>query len=144
MVVSRSAACSVDESDLNDENQPLRESSRLLGIDVGRVRVGVAKSILGIIAPLVVLDRAQSKAEKEILRLASSESIDGIVIGLPLSDDGSENQQCLDIYAFVNRLKKRTTIPIVFQDEFLSSFETGGYDAKAAALILQRFTTKVW
>jgi putative Holliday junction resolvase len=115
-----------------------------IALDVGTVRVGVARSILGIVYPLIVLDRAQSRAEKEILALISRYKIDGIVVGLPLSDDSSENKQCLDVRTFANRLKKRTPVPIVYQDEYLSSLESDGHDAKAAALILQRFITKQW
>jgi putative Holliday junction resolvase len=115
-----------------------------IAIDVGTVRVGIARSILGIVCPIMVLDRAQSRAEKEILALIVREKIDGIIIGLPLSEDGSENKQCIDVRSFANRLMKRTPIPIVFQDEYLTSLESDGHDAKAAALILQRFITKQW
>jgi putative Holliday junction resolvase len=115
-----------------------------IALDIGKVRIGVARSVLGIISPLMVLERAQSRGEKEILALISQENIDGIIVGLPLSADGSENKQCLDVRAFTNRLKKRTSLPIVFQDEYLSSLETDGNDARAAALILQRYITKHW
>jgi putative Holliday junction resolvase len=131
------------------DSRPLRNQtsevfSFPIALDVGTVRVGVARSILGIVYPLMVLDRAQSRAEKEILALICREKIDGIVVGLPLSDDGRENKQCLDIHTFTKRLRRRTPVPIVFQDEYLSSLESDGHDGKAAALILQRFITKQW
>jgi len=115
-----------------------------IALDVGTVRIGVARSMLGIVYPLMILERAQSRAEKEILTLLSKENIDGTVVGLPLSADGTENKQCLDVRAFTNRLRKRTSLPIVFQDEYLSSLESNGHDARAAALILQRYITKRW
>lgn len=128
---------------LPDEQSPKPFSSPI-ALDIGRVRIGVARSILGIVYPLMVLERAQSRAEKEILGLISRENIDGIVVGMPLSADGTENKQCLDVRSFTNRLKKRTSLPIVFQDEYLSSVESNGNDAKAAALILQRYITRLW
>lgn len=143
MVTSKFGIPGSEGSNLKDE----RESSAFsfpIALDVGTVRIGVARSVLGIVYPLMILERAQSRAEKEILKLISKENIDGIVVGLPLSADGTENKQCTDVRAFIYRLKKRTYLPVVFQDEYLSSLESNGNDARAAALILQRYITKQW
>jgi putative Holliday junction resolvase len=118
--------------------------SVLLGVDVGKVKVGIAKSVLNIVQPLDVVERARYRAEKHILSLLLTENVKEIIVGLPLSSDGSENEQCQDVYAFVKRLKKRTDIPIIYQDEYISSSESDGNDAKAAAIILKRHLFNSW
>jgi putative Holliday junction resolvase len=74
------------------------------------------------------------------------------VIGLPISMDGREGSQARKTRAFAEKLAGRTSVPIIFQDERLSTVEarrkvqearkttrTERYDAAAAALILQDY-----
>jgi putative holliday junction resolvase len=142
----------------NANTDELKKS--ILAIDVGTVRIGLAKSILGVVTPIAIVDRAQGRGEKKIIEVIAVEKVELIVVGLPLSDDGSENEQCVDIRKFSARLAKRTSVAMVFHDEYLSSFEAEAIfsdlqhrsqrkrgtkrtsfqnDAFAAALILRGF-----
>ena len=79
-------------------------------------------------------------------------SVRRIIVGLPISMDGTEGIQAEKTRAFAGELGHRTDIPISFQDERLSTVEakrmvrevrkpgrTERYDAAAAALILQEY-----
>lgn len=129
---------------------PTSNRIRLLGIDVGTVRVGLAIAQDGHIAPLEITKKSQGSAERKILRIIKELDIQTLVIGLPLSDDNSESPQCESVRAFAHRLSKRTSVPIVFQDEYLSSAEahersfrqrnSAKYiDDIAACIILERY-----
>ena len=129
-----------------------------IGLDVGDKRVGVALSDLsGILAsPFATFDRAQGRAEKAILSLYCEKSAKCLVVGLPLSEDGAKNQQCLKVENFCRRLSKRMDLKIYYIDEYASTIEAedklsnrgskrgrGGVrpdlDAASAAVILQAF-----
>ncbi|MBX7144272.1 MAG: Holliday junction resolvase RuvX [Oligoflexia bacterium] len=131
-----------------------------LGLDVGDKRVGVALcDELEILAsPFDTFDRAQGRAEQEILRLIAERRVVGLVVGIPLSEDGSSNEQCLKVENFCRRLKRRLNLDIFFVDEYASSLEAeaklarsskqkgtrakAAIDAAAAAIILQEFLNK--
>ncbi len=129
--------------------------TRSLGLDVGDVRVGIALGDpLGILAsPLTIVTRRGNETEYEaILNLIDQYAVEIIVVGLPISMDGTEGVQAVKTRAFADELKNRTSVPIVFQDERLTTVEarrmvqearrttrTERYDAAAAALILQDY-----
>lgn len=130
----------------------------LLGLDVGDKRVGVAMLSKGgmLATPVGTFLRAGGKAESEILTLISKHSIETVVVGLPLSDDGEKNEQCQKVEAFCRRLGKRIQVRIEFVDEYSSSYDAeekirssgkrakalkqkGIIDAAAATIILQTY-----
>ena len=100
---------------------------RLLGVDLGTKRIGIAVADgLGFGAyPRVTLARARSRAEDiaAILGWAEKESVEAIVIGLPLSFQGTKNDWTLRCEKFAAALAEATALPIFLQDEFLSSQE---------------------
>jgi putative Holliday junction resolvase len=136
---------------------------RVVGLDVGEKRIGVAVSDLtGTLArPVGVvqtsgLDRdAVDRASAEIARLAAEEDgVATIVVGLPRHLDGRPSDMTPRVQAFASRLGDRTTLPVHLQDERLSSHEAESLlairekdwrarkkklDAAAAAVILQDF-----
>ena len=81
----------------------------ILSLDVGDVRVGLAimDEALRLPLPLGVVNRAQGEAERHILALCLERKVTKIVIGLPLSESGSENDQCLKVRNFARRLAQR-------------------------------------
>lgn len=124
----------------------------IVAIDVGTVRVGcaVADSSVAIPFPVAVWERAQNRAEKELLTLISERKAELLVVGLPLGPHGERTATCETIEAFVKRLAKRTAITIVYVDEAFSSDEASqrlsvtstspeAIDAHAACLILERY-----
>ena len=135
---------------------------RVLGIDLGERRIGVAVSdASGTLArPLKTITRGNSDAEAigQILavltELSAEEEVGSIVVGLPTRLDGSAGSQTPRVGAMVALLAARVAIPVLTQDERLSSREAeerlaigekdwrkrkAKLDAAAAAVILQDY-----
>ena len=128
---------------------------RTMGLDIGDSRIGVALSDpLGILAsPLTIVSRDDTEADiAAIVTIAGQHNVASIVIGLPINMDGSEGGQAAKVRDFTAGLQRRTDLPVIFQDERLSTVEamrlfkeagkTGRgarYDAAAAAVILQSY-----
>jgi putative Holliday junction resolvase len=104
---------------------------RRLGVDVGKVRVGVALSDPdGILAsPLVTVPRDMGAAADsvpadiaELVRLVSEHEAVQVVVGLPVRLDGSEGTAAIDIRAYAERLARAVGhVPVVFADERMST-----------------------
>jgi putative holliday junction resolvase len=98
---------------------------RLLGVDLGTKRIGIAVADpLGLGAyPRATLARARSRAEDitAILAWAERESVEAIVVGLPLSFQGTKNEWTLHCERFAAALGQATSLPVHLHDEFLSS-----------------------
>ena len=135
---------------------------RVLGIDVGARRVGLAISdaTQTLARPLTTLavngrDDAVARVLIEIDRLGDEEDgLGAIVVGLPAKLDGSPSDQTSHVAAFVKALAARTSLPIMKIDERLTSREAESrlahherdwrrrkarLDAAAAAVILQDY-----
>jgi putative Holliday junction resolvase len=135
---------------------------RILGIDVGARRVGLAVSdVTGTIArPLetLIVSGAGSRARQVaavIARLRSEEDgLDAVVVGMPRRLDGTPTAESGLVARFVNTLRALTPLPVVAEDERLSSVEAehrlagrerdwrkrkARLDAAAAAVILQDY-----
>ena len=98
----------------------------LLGLDVGDVRIGVALSDeLGVAAhPLCTLTRKNRKVDLiAIADLVSIHKVERIIIGLPISLDGSIGTQAEKVQKFAQRLEHVIDIPIEFQDERFTTAE---------------------
>ena len=98
----------------------------LLGLDVGDTRIGVALSDeLGVAAhPLCTLTRKNRKVDLiAISDLVSIHKVERVVIGLPISLDGSIGAQAEKIQRFAQRLENVIDIPIEFQDERFTTAE---------------------
>jgi len=97
---------------------------RVLGLDVGDKRIGVAVSDPeGRMAwGIEVVRRRGKRADlTEILRLARENEAERIVVGLPLSMDGSVGPQAQKTLAFCQALSRRASVPVETWDERLSS-----------------------
>lgn len=113
--------------------------TRLMALDVGSVRIGVALSdASGFLAsPYTTLrvSRDETQTWEAIQRLIRETEAQGLVVGLPISLDGEIHAQGARIQAFVERLKQHITIPVTFWDERLSTVEAhrlrGEYEQEA-------------
>src|SRR5919201_5099354 len=135
---------------------------RVLGIDVGARRVGLAISDASrtLARPLEAIvvgsdDEAVDRVGELIAHLAAEDDgLAGIVVGLPRSLDGSPTAETARVTAFVEALRHRTSVPIATEDERLTSREAESrlalrerdwkarkkkLDAAAAAIILQDY-----
>lgn len=100
----------------------------IVAVDFGRKRIGLAISDpSGTSAyPLgTVARRSMALDLAEIQRLLADRQVAKIVVGLPLSMDGSEGPIARSARAFAARLGEHLQLPVDFQDERLSSFEAG-------------------
>lgn len=128
---------------------------RAAGIDLGKVRVGLAVADeLGMLAhPRPHLDgRDPGRVVESLAELAEQEQIDIFVVGLPRRLSGEEGPPARRARRFAERLHARTGKPVELVDEWLSTREAQGrlreqglreresrsrVDSAAAAVILQ-------
>src|SRR4051812_22762024 len=93
-----------------------RAGKRLMAIDYGRVRIGLATcDELGIATrPLGFVPRQDSDAAaaKVIAQMARQEAIEAIVIGLPLHEKGQEGENVRWVRAFLVELAKVCPLPV--------------------------------
>lgn len=133
---------------------------KIIALDIGTVRIGIATSdIMEIIASAYEVYRRKNLDSdvKYIAELVSKLDAGEIVIGLPLKLDGSEGQSVEMAKSFGEKLSELTNVPIVYQDERLSTvsaqrvlIESGmrrekrkdKVDSIAATFILQTYLDK--
>ena len=97
---------------------------RIVGLDVGDVRIGVAVSDpLGIVAqPYSVIKCSSPDADVEAIRAVVEEKeAVKIVVGLPLNMEGEPGPQAEKVLAFAEKLRDALGIEIVTQDERYST-----------------------
>ena len=133
-----------------------RTGHRLLGLDYGRRRIGVAScDAMGIaVTPLGHIPReSDAQAAAVVAKLAADEQVAGIVVGLPLHASGVAGDNVRYLRRFLKELRQCCDLPIHEVDERHSSSEAehllqregkwpaepGVIDAKAAAVILRRY-----
>ena len=97
---------------------------RILGLDLGKKRIGVAISDeSGAIAlPLKVMQRSGTEALAEISRMAEEYSCKTVVVGIPYNMDGGTGRAAGEALTFIEKLKKKLpNIEIMGWDERLST-----------------------
>jgi len=97
----------------------LPEGGRLAGLDVGTKTIGLAYCDAGwtIATPAETIRRTKFGADLEALRkVVASQSIRGLVLGLPLNMDGSDSPRTQAIRAFARNCKP-LDLPILLWDE---------------------------
>lgn len=136
---------------------------RVLGIDYGARRIGLALSdaTATLASPWRRLQRPPSDAETvrvvvaEVKALAAGDDgLEAVVVGWPRRLDGSPTHQTAQVETFARALEAQITVPVILQDERLSSHEAESrlaarepdwrkrkqkIDAAAAAIILQDY-----
>jgi putative Holliday junction resolvase len=94
--------------------------TRLLGIDTGSVRIGLAVSDPDrkFAFPLEVYERRNRDLDaKFFLDLIEREEIAGLVVGLPVHLDGREGTKAVEARGFGSWLAALTSLPVVYYDE---------------------------
>ncbi len=136
---------------------PKGETGRVLGIDPGEARIGVALSDenRSLAASLDTLEGLEdSAAAKRISEIADENGVDTIVVGYPIRMDGSIGHRAMRSRELVVRLEDTSRCRVVLHDERLSSAEAervmkekgerkrgrkGRVDQIAASIILQGY-----
>ncbi len=127
---------------------------KLIGLDVGTKRIGVAKadSNVRVAVPYSAIE-VDGEEFKKIASLARAWDINCFVLGLPRSNEGNETKQTAYVRQFAQALKQAMPdAKLCFQDESLTSVEAekrlkkrkksykkGDIDSEAATIILQDF-----
>jgi putative Holliday junction resolvase len=137
-------------------------SSRILAVDVGSRRIGLAisdpsRTLARPLDTITVASAADAVARVAARIEQLSRDDDGlglIVVGMPAALDGSATPQSARASAFIAALAQRTTLPIATEDERLTSREAESrlavgernwrvrkqkLDAAAAAIFLQDY-----
>ena len=93
---------------------------RLMGLDVGSKTVGLALAdpTWTIASPLVTLRRGRFRGDAEAMaRLMAEHNVSALVLGLPVSMDGSEGPSCQSVRQFAANLLAHIDLPLAFWDE---------------------------
>jgi putative holliday junction resolvase len=145
----------------SDQGSPPAEpprTGRLIGIDWGERRIGVARSDEAQILaqPVATLTRRTGKRVpmRSLLALLHEHSATGVVVGLPLTPEGDEGSAAHEARALASDIARRTNLPAALWDERFTTArvlaavrEMGGgtvgrkaeLDALAATLLLQQY-----
>lgn len=103
----------------------MRTRPRCLGLDLGDKRIGIAISDqLGLTAAcLETLHRTNTQDDlRHINELAKRHGVVEIILGLPANMDGSIGSQAQKVQSFGKKLARVTGLPIIYEDERLSTF----------------------
>ena len=110
--------------DIEDFKKSIGNKSRLLGIDPGKKRIGLAISDEDklVSTPLkTILKKKNFDFIKEIKEIIEENNIKGIIVGNPLNMDGSKGSSSQSSNDFARNLSNNISIPITMWDERLSS-----------------------
>ena len=108
----------------------MSERRRLLGVDYGSVRLGLAVSDpeRKIASPLQVYERRDKKHDAAFFaKLLADEEIAQIVVGLPVHTDGSESQKSAEARKYGAWLAGVTGVPVSYFDERFTTVEAEGF-----------------
>ena len=141
-----------------EENERIFIMKKFIGLDVGDVRIGVAKcNPLGILATaLEVIDRNVTDPIERIKEILSDEGTRKIVVGMPKSLDGTKNIQAEKVEKFISEMKEKIErIEVITVAERYTTTEAEHYlknyakkngkerrkvvDMVAASIILQKY-----
>ena len=132
------------------------EAGRILGLDLGDVRIGVAisDSERHLAVPMGTVHTGAPADLKAIANLVREHEVTLVVVGHPLRMSGAPGTRARHTEEFVDALRHALPVPVVLQDERLSTVEAdralrdagaGGRDRRravdrsAAAVILQSY-----
>ena len=110
--------------DIEDFKKSIGKKSRLLGIDPGKKRVGLAISDEDklVSTPLkTIIKKNNSDLTKEIKKIIEENNIKGIVVGNPINMDGSKGPSAQSAEDFSKYISNNVSIPVSMWDERLSS-----------------------
>ena len=94
------------------------KSGRLLGIDVGERRIGVAVSEGRTAVPLeIVVHQSRAADIERIANIAREQDVAAVIVGLAITLSGEERGQAKRTRAFGDQLAEALHVPVVYHDE---------------------------
>lgn len=142
---------------MTDAQPKLTSKSRILAVDFGDARTGLAATDWtgSIAVPLPRIDsRDQQEVIRQLLELITERETEALVVGLPLTLDGTVGDRAKSTQLFIDKLRLATACPVATIDESHTTDEAherlkqGGMKAKkrkdhadsiAALVILERY-----
>jgi putative Holliday junction resolvase len=133
------------------------EALRVLGLDVGERRIGVAvgDSTGIVVTPQPAIQRSSLEEDlRAVVRLTGEHQAKAVVVGIPISLNGRMGPQARLVQRFIQALAKESPVPVYSQDERFSTVEAerllreGGHqpsrekglrDSASAAVILRAY-----
>jgi putative Holliday junction resolvase len=128
---------------------------RILGLDSGGRRIGVAMSDAGEIlaSPLLVIEKkSDEEAIATIVGIVRENGVGQIIVGMPRHLNGTFGAEAAKVQLFIDELARKTEVPIETRDEWLSTVAANRLlrdagaktshrrvDAMAAAFVLQGY-----
>ena len=101
--------------------------SRILGVDLGSKRVGlaVAEVGIGIARPLSTVNRGATLDDDVVIleRVCREQAVTELVVGLPIEAKGDEGTMAEAARTWATAVAERLALPVTMRDERLSSFE---------------------
>ena len=101
--------------------------SRILGVDLGSKRVGlaVAEVGIGIARPLATVNRGATLDDDVAIleRVCREQAVTELVVGLPIEAKGDEGTMAAAARTWATAVAERLSLPVTMRDERLSSFE---------------------
>ena len=110
--------------DIEDFKKSIEKKSRLLGIDPGKNRIGIAISDEDklVSTPLkTIFKKNNSNFINEIQTIIEENNIKGIIVGNPINMDGSKGPSAQSAEDFSKYISNNVSIPVTMWDERLSS-----------------------
>ncbi len=123
------------------EEEKDKQRSRILALDVGKKRIGLAVSDeLGLTAQgLETFERSRVRDDlNKLTQLADDLNVTLLLVGKPLHMSGSESRQSEYTREFAGRLGEHAGLPVVYWDERLTSLEAERILRQSGASLEQR------
>lgn len=111
-------------TEINKIRDSLKAGQRLLGLDIGSKTIGLALSDISILiaTPAKTIWRKKFTQDvRQIKEIIKVQEVGGLIIGLPISMDGTEGPSCQSVYDFARNITEHINVPIAFWDERLST-----------------------
>ena len=102
----------------------LHTSQILVGLDLGEKTIGIAVSDQSLIVATPLKTISRTGIKKDLIKLSEilkEYNLGGFIIGLPISLDGSDNQQTSKVIKIANEIKNYFNMSIDYFDERFSS-----------------------
>jgi putative Holliday junction resolvase len=102
---------------------PPSATHRVIGVDPGRRRIGVALGTNGVASPLEVIHRTSSLDAdlRRLVNLVDEWEATAVVVGLPLTLNGDHGPAAAAATTLAERLARLTSVPVEMHDERLTT-----------------------
>jgi putative pre-16S rRNA nuclease len=107
--------------------KPVEPPRRMIGLDVGDRRIGVAASEGQLAVPIAIIVHENRAADLDrISEIAQEQEAQAIVVGLPVTMSGVEGEQARKTRRFGDALARRVEVPVIYHDERMSTLQVVG------------------